>query len=294
MNDIVRQHPAPLSLAPTNFAEAERFSDRLARSSFVPEAMRGKPGDILAAIQMGAEVGLAPMQALQNIAVIKGKPSIYGDAIPAICMGSPNFISIKEDDLKEITRKGEATCTVVRRGSEPVTRTFTVGDAKTAKLWGQAGPWSNYPSRMLQMRARAFACRDAFPDALRGLISREEAEDIPTVQATVRDVTPVERAEADRFAVAAAAATLEETPAPEDYVVTVKRVKRRVGDLDDSQLAYLAENGSNGSRDAAQAVLEKRIAAQTSLSDAELAKMARNDQLGMDGDDGRDELTGVS
>jgi hypothetical protein len=72
-----------------------------------------------------------------------------------------------------------ATCTAIRVGAEPVVRSFSVEDAKKAGLWGKAGPWQQYPKRMLQMRARGFAVRDAFPDVLRGLITAEEAADIP-------------------------------------------------------------------------------------------------------------------
>ena len=52
--------------------------------------------------------------------------------------------------------------------------------AKKASLWTKPGPWQQYPDRMLQMRARGFALRDTFADVLRGLISREEAEDMPS------------------------------------------------------------------------------------------------------------------
>ena len=57
---------------------------------------------------------------------------------------------------------------------------------KKAGLWGKAGPWSQYPKRMLQMRARSFALRDKFADALSGLLMAEEVQDYST---TV-DVTP--------------------------------------------------------------------------------------------------------
>jgi hypothetical protein len=67
-----------------------------------------------------------------------------------------------------------------RRGQPPERRTFSVADAKRAKLWFKAGPWTTYPDRMLQMRARGFAIRDTFPDALRGVIIAEEAQDHPT------------------------------------------------------------------------------------------------------------------
>jgi hypothetical protein len=57
-----------------------------------------------------------------------------------------------------------------------------VADAKKAGLWGKAGPWSLYPSRMLSLRSRGFALRNTFADALRGLITAEEAQDYPTTE----------------------------------------------------------------------------------------------------------------
>ena len=47
-----------------------------------------------------------------------------------------------------------------------------------------------YSSRMLQMRARAFALRDAFADALRGIQCREEMQDVPKT-AQVREIASV-------------------------------------------------------------------------------------------------------
>ena len=57
-------------------------------------------------------------------------------------------------------------------------REFSMQDAKQAGLTGKQGPWSQYPRRMLQMRARAFALRDVFADVLRGVHVAEEAQDI--------------------------------------------------------------------------------------------------------------------
>ena len=50
-------------------------------------------------------------------------------------------------------------------------------DAKRAGLWGKPGPWTQYPRQMLFNRARAFAYRHAFADALFGVGFREEEED---------------------------------------------------------------------------------------------------------------------
>jgi hypothetical protein len=177
------------TLAPQNMTEAMEFSKILATSNMVPVAYKGKPQDILVAIGWGYEVGLQPMQALQNIAVINGKPSVYGDAALALvkadqrCAGVKEWIEGEGDDMT-------AHCLVKRRYNEDMEETvatFSVLDAKQARLWGKAGPWQQYPKRMLAMRARGFAIRDAFPDAMKGMITAEEAQDYPTAP---RDVTP--------------------------------------------------------------------------------------------------------
>lgn len=165
--------------APANLTEAIQFSDLLASSSIVPKAYQGKPQDILVCVQWGFELGLAPMQALQNIAVINGKPSVYGDAAMALVQASPVCEDVEEFFENEGSPNPVAVCIASRKGRKPVTVKFSVEDAKRAGLWGKQGPWSAYPKRMMQMRARGFALRDAFPDVLKGMITAEEAQDYP-------------------------------------------------------------------------------------------------------------------
>jgi len=165
--------------APATITEAMEFSKMLADSSMVPRAYQGKPQDIMVCVQWGYEIGLAPMQALQNIAVINGKPSVYGDAAMALVQASPVCEGVEEYMEGEGTTNPVAVCVAHRKGRKPVTARFSVEDAKRAGLWGKQGPWQAYPKRMLAMRARGFALRDAFPDVLKGLITAEEAQDFP-------------------------------------------------------------------------------------------------------------------
>ena len=179
-------------IAPQSMAEMFRYSEMIAQSSFCPKEMRGRPGDVLAAIQMGAELGISAMQSLQNIAVINGKPSIYGDLMLALVLAEPTVVDVEERYNED---KTVAYCKVTRkRGDrERVTeRSFSVAEAIQAKLWKKAGPWTDYPTRMLMFRARGWALRDACPDILKGLITREEAMDYPIteVRATVVDSKP--------------------------------------------------------------------------------------------------------
>lgn len=174
-------------LTPTNMGEAMQFSEMLAGSAMVPKNFQGKAADIMVAVQWGSEVGLAPMAALHNIAVINGKPSIYGDAALALITGHHQYAGHKEWLEGE-----EAHCLIKRMVHGEIVeteRTFSLTDAKRAGLANKPGPWKQYPKRMLAMRARGFAIRDAFPDALKGVITVEEAQDSPA-QAGMVDITP--------------------------------------------------------------------------------------------------------
>lgn len=178
-----------ITLTPQNMTEAMDFAKMLAQSGMVPSNFKGKPQDCLVAMQWGFEVGLQPMQALQNIAVINGKPSIWGDAALALVRSHPDCKGV-EEKLEGEGDEMRAVCTVMRAHGEMIEKTiryFSVANAKTARLWGKQGPWTQYPERMLAQRARGFALRDAFPDALKGIITREEAEDIPTKP---KNITP--------------------------------------------------------------------------------------------------------
>ena len=184
MTTEISTHTQPRGLALQSVADAMKFGEMVANSEFAPKDFRGKAGSCMLAIQCGAEIGLAPLQSLQSIAVVNGRPSVYGDAALAVVKASP----VCEYVTEAIDGDGEqmvATCTAKRRGYPAATVVrFTVADAKKASLWGKAGPWTQYPKRMLQMRARGFALRDAFPDVLKGLVTAEEAQDYPTPEPT--------------------------------------------------------------------------------------------------------------
>jgi hypothetical protein len=178
MNAIAKRAapPAPVPvLRLTNFSELVQFAQMAAKSRLVPQEYRGQPESVMLAVQLGSELGLSPMQSIQNIAVIGSRPTVWGDAMLALVLAHPDC-----EDVVESDDNGTAVCTVKRRGRSPVVRRFSIDDAKVAQLWGKSGPWSTYPDRMRQMRARGFALRDAFPDVLKGLIPAEEARDIPS------------------------------------------------------------------------------------------------------------------
>lgn len=173
----LRRPQREFSLLPSSLGEAREMAELIANSEFAPKGYSGKPANVIIAVQMGADLGFSPMQSLQNIAIINGRPSVWGDGALALAM--PSLARFKEwfegdgDDLV-------AHCLLQRKGwPDETVRTFSVKDAKAAGLWGKSGPWQTYPKRMLQMRARSWALRDACADLMMGMSVAEEAMDFP-------------------------------------------------------------------------------------------------------------------
>lgn len=163
---------------PKTPAELFALAEYVAKSDLVPKDFKDKPANCAIAIAMGMEVGLAWGQALQSIAVINGRPSIWGDAALALVMAHPQFEAIDENESND----GAGVCILKRRGMPPRRSEFTVEMARTAGLLGK-DTYRQHLGRMLQRRARARAIADLFPDALKGMAVREDNEPI--------DVTPV-------------------------------------------------------------------------------------------------------
>lgn len=187
-------------LLPKTIDEALKLSNVLADSNIIPKDFQRKPGDIFVAVNWGIEIGLAPMQALQNIAVINGRPSIWGDAALALVRGSGKLEYIEEKQTDT-----EATCKIKRKGEPEAVYTFTKVDAERAGLWDtrakinknnyqmdNPSPWYKYPKRMMQMRARSFALRDIFTDVLKGVGIAEEEQDKAPIDTTVETYAEVE------------------------------------------------------------------------------------------------------
>lgn len=188
-NTALAQRGMGFDLSPQNFEQAMTFAKYLAESEMVPKQYRGRAGDCLIAMQWGHEIGLKPLQALQSIAPVNGKPNLYGDAGKAMLLAAG--CEIDEDDTETIRATGRARCKITRPGRRAVERTFSQADAETAKLWGKEGPWRNYPYRQMAWRAFWFAARDAAADLLRGMGGAEEAADMPAE----RHMGDVERVE---------------------------------------------------------------------------------------------------
>jgi hypothetical protein len=170
----------PETFAPRTLDEALKFANIVLESGLIPKSYVGKsPAAIVVAIQFGMELGMQPLQSLQNIASINGQPGVWGDAALALVLSSGLCEYYEEDDFETIKKNEKATFVVKRRGfPKPKTTTFSYADAKSAGIITNA-VWKTYPFRMCQMRARSFGLRDSFPDVLKGMELAEALQDYP-------------------------------------------------------------------------------------------------------------------
>lgn len=186
MNDLVIAQPKRVGgIVPQSIQETAQLAEIIYKSGTAPRGTN--PQSLMISIMRGLEVGLMPFQAIDKIPVVNGRPLIMGEAALSLVRGSGKAGYVKEW-IEGEGDKRIAYCEA-KRGEEVITRMFGVADAKKAGLWGKGGPWSQYPDRMLQMRARAFCLRDGFPDVLGGLYLKEEFDGV-TIEAE-----PVEAAE---------------------------------------------------------------------------------------------------
>lgn len=152
-----------------SWAEAARaahlLADSITRTTFVPEAFRGKPAEAAVAILMGAEVGLSPLQALSALYVVRGRPGMYARAQVALVQSRGHQVWTEKSGPDEVVVSGQ------RAGSEHVeTVRWTIDRAKAAGLTRQnVVPWRDHPEAMLWARAATDVCRRIASDVLLGI-----------------------------------------------------------------------------------------------------------------------------
>lgn len=170
-----------LAIVPQSFAEIVQIAGAVIQAGMNPKSL-DTTAKVTIAVMHGLELGLTPMAALSSIAVVNGNAAVYGDGMLALIRASGHLEDIKESVEWAKDGPASATCEVKRKGETTWGKhTFTRDDAIKAGLWKKAGPWTQYPQRMMQMRSRAWALRDKFADVLRGLRSAEELEDMVDV-----------------------------------------------------------------------------------------------------------------
>ena len=171
--------PVTLSGPQGDLDSTFRLANALAQSNLLPKDLRGKPSDVLVSILYGQELGIAPMQAMQSIYVVQGRPTISAQLWVALARRAGHKVRVVEETAE--------SCTVeVERADDPghPTRvTYTLDQAKAAKLTGK-DVWTGHRAAMLYARAVSTACRRACPEIALGFgdeTERVEPEPKPTL-----------------------------------------------------------------------------------------------------------------
>lgn len=189
--------PAPtpgFSYITAGLQERADYIARLAPSTILPTAYRGNAANAFVAAETGAALGLEPLQALASIAVINGRATLSSDLMAAVIRRAGHTLRIVENSPESVT------ATLIRADDKTFKFEVTWDKEKAVKagLWGQRGPWSQYPTQMLRARAITEVARQGASEALMGMIYSPE-----DFGATITDTGEVIEAE-----------VIDDTPAP--------------------------------------------------------------------------------
>lgn len=138
------------------------IAGRLVNTDFVPVAYKGKPDQVLACLAYGEEISLGPMQALQSIDVIQGKPTLKPEAMRALILGAGHSLVRVESTDESCTFRGKR-----RDNGDEETVTFTIEQARRLGLTDKDN-WRKQPKAMLTARCTGEIARSLFPDVIRG------------------------------------------------------------------------------------------------------------------------------
>lgn len=168
-----------------NFKEIYDIGKMFASSSLVPQTYQGKAMDCTIAVDMANRMNISPMMVMQNLYVVRGKPSWSGQACTALIEGSGKFKNVKPvytGDRNNDTWGCYLQAVRIEDGETVKGVEVTIAMAKAEDWVNKTGSkWKTMPELMLAYRASAFFARVHIPNALMGVSVEGEAEDIQRV-----------------------------------------------------------------------------------------------------------------
>lgn len=171
------------------FKECREAAEILARTSFVPKDMMGKPAEIATAMLKGWELGLDPLDALASIYVVHGRVGFYAEFMRRRMIQAGHVFRVVESTDNRCVVEGSRA-----DNGETHRAVFTAEQAKRAKIDIQS-----YPAEKLVARATSRLVKQAFPDVLSGsLIVEDLLDGIVTVESERVDAAPAESAPVQR------------------------------------------------------------------------------------------------
>lgn len=234
---------------------AKQLADAMCATDMVPARYKGKPGDGAAAILYGAELGLTPIQSMQQIFTVHGSPAIYARTMVAILKSRGYRIWTVESTDESVTVAGDDP-----RTGQSESSTWTIERARKAQYTSNK-KYDTDPQAMLYAKAASEVCKKLAPEVLLGMAHSVEDLELERVQATVEQVRPPKRGVAGlkaALAPAPAPAPDHEPEEPEEQKASREQQQRIAELLDTSgvktkaaKLEYLQAQFGNHIRSAA-------------------------------------------
>ena len=217
--------PTPgFSYITANLQERAAYIARIAPSTIIPTAYRGNLANAFVAAETGAGLGLEPLQALSSIAVINGRATLSADLMAAIIRRAGHTLRIVENNPESVTA-------ILIRADDKTFKfevTWDKNKAMKACLWGQRGPWSQYPAQMLRARAITEVARQGASEVLMGMIYSPE-----DFNATITDTgevieTPIANNTPAKPTAAPQNPAMQPTAAPQELPQTAKSITKSI------------------------------------------------------------------
>ena len=222
--------PVALNGRQGDFDAAYRLAKNLAMSNLLPTAVRGKPADVLVTILYGQELGIAPMQALQTIYVVNGRPTLSAQLWVALARRAGHKVRVVEEAPESCTVEVER----VDDPGHPTRVTYTLDQAKAAKLTGK-DVWTGHRAAMLYARAVSTAVRRACPEVAMGFGDELDRVADQPVRPTLGEVA-AQRADAVRVDQAAEPEPVQDPTQPDpDMLAELAAIERENGVPDDQE-----------------------------------------------------------
>lgn len=166
-------------LDPEKFNHLARVANMLSKSSIVPQNYQGKPEDCLIALDMASRINTNPLMVMQNLYVVKGKPSWSGQACATLINNCGRFSNVEHIRTGEIGKqdRGCYYTAIDKASGKQVKGVEVTMSMAQGEGWTSNTKWKNMPELMLMYRAASFFAKEFCPDVLMGVQTDAEIED---------------------------------------------------------------------------------------------------------------------
>lgn len=240
-----------------------QHAQAVAQSTLIPDGYRNQPANVLWAMDLADALNIPFPQVMQTMAVMRGRMTMSADLMAAVVRRAGHKLRVRE--------QGMAVTAALIRQDDPdyeFTATWDEAKARQAGLWGQRGPWTQYPAQMLRSRAITEVCRQGASDALAGTVYSPDELELTGGDATTAAAEP----NAARHASAADAASAQADPALDkardrSRALLANHVKQHGGNPTDVWQAAQDMGADPDDPDSVAACLAALLAAQEADSD---------------------------